>query len=121
MAEEQKTGNKVDLKVKITKKMVHDDEVNRVRYMPQKSHIIATQTNNGEVHIFDVTAHPNVPEDGKKARPQIRLVGHTQEGYGISWNPQAEGSLLTGSYDSSICLWNIESKQGKGKQVDPLQ
>lgn len=86
--------------------MVHEGEVNRARYMPQKFNIIATKTISGEVHIFDYTQHPAEPENENVSKPNLRLLGQKQEGYGLSWNPKKEGYLL-GSYDSSICLWNI--------------
>lgn len=102
-------------------KMVHEGEVNRARYMPQKYNIIATKTVSGEVHIFDYTQHPAEPENENVSKPQVRLVGHKQEGYGVSWNPKKEGYLLSGSYDSSICLWNIDSATELNTSMKPLQ
>lgn len=40
-------------------------------------------------------------------RPQHKLHGHSQEGYGLSWNPNIEGELLSGSDDAKLCLWDI--------------
>jgi len=53
--------------------------------MPQKRNIIATKTNSGEIHIFDYHKHPTVPENDE-VKPQLKLAGHTKEGYGLSWN-----------------------------------
>jgi histone-binding protein RBBP4 len=46
-----------------------------------------------------------MPVDGK-SRPQHLCHGHTDEGYGLSWNPNIEGELLSGSSDGKICIWN---------------
>jgi len=49
--------------------------------MPQNPCLIATKTVSGEVHVFDYTKHPLNPTEHKVA-PQLRLQGHTKEGYG---------------------------------------
>ena len=54
--------------------------VTRARHMPQNPCVIATKTVSGEVHIFDYTRHPLNPTDNKVS-PQLRLQGHTKEGY----------------------------------------
>ena len=68
--------NKIDIETKI----LHQGEVNRARYMPQKFNVIATKTVSGEVHVFDYTQHPTKPENDI-VKPQLRLTGHTKEGY----------------------------------------
>ena len=68
--------NKIDIETKI----LHQGEVNRARYLPQKFNVIATKTTSGEVHVFDYTQHPTKPENDI-VRPQLRLMGHSKEGY----------------------------------------
>lgn len=34
-----------------------------------------------------------------ECRPDLRLRGHQKEGYGLSWNPNLSGSLLSASDD----------------------
>lgn len=46
-----------------------------------------------------------MPIDGV-SKPQHRCLGHNSEGYGLSWNPNIEGQLLSGSQDGRVCLWN---------------
>lgn len=41
-------------------------------------------------------------------KPDIRLTGHKNEGYGLSWNTQQEGYLLSGSDDAQICVWDVK-------------
>jgi len=50
-------------------------------------------------------------------RPDLRLKGHQKEGYGLSWNPNMNGHLLSASDDHTICLWDINAP-AKEKCVD---
>jgi histone-binding protein RBBP4 len=74
--------------------------------MPQSHKIIATKTISGEVHIFDYFKHGGSPQTDE-VKPDLRLLGHTREGYGIDWNPIQQGLLLSGSDDNRICLWDV--------------
>ena len=51
---------KSDKKLETECQMVHDGDVNKARSMPQpeKSNIIATFTDKGEIHIFNYFSHP---------------------------------------------------------------
>ena len=42
-------------------------------------------------------------------KPDLRLLGHTQEGYGLAWNPIKKGYLLSGSDDCRVCVWDINA------------
>eukprot|EP00826_Nyctotherus_ovalis_P018351 TRINITY_DN15490_c0_g1_i5.p1 TRINITY_DN15490_c0_g1~~TRINITY_DN15490_c0_g1_i5.p1 ORF type:complete len:298 (+),score=61.32 TRINITY_DN15490_c0_g1_i5:189-1082(+) len=90
----------------------HQGEVNRARYMPQQYNVIATKTTTGEVHIFDYHKHSN--------KPELKLLGHDSEGYGLSWNPQRKGYLVSGSEDSKICMWNIEDATELNLTMEPV-
>lgn len=74
--------------------------------MPQNPCLIATRTVSGQVHVFDYTKHPMNPTDSV-CSPDIRLAGHTKEGYGMSWNHLIAGNLITGSDDTTICHWDL--------------
>ena len=80
--------------------------------MPQKnkSNIIATKCPNDEVHIFDYLKHPQKPID-MQVKPDMRLTGHTKEGFGLNWSPLKEGYLISGSEDHRICVWDINSSE----------
>ena len=100
--------------------MYHEGEVNKARHMPQSHNIIATKTVSGEVHIYDYFKHPTKPSDWG-VRPNVRLVGHTSEGYGLSWNPQHEGLIVSGSDDGVICMWDINQvSRNESNSIDPL-
>eukprot|EP00742_Colponemidia_sp_Colp-10_P003936 GILJ01004196.1.p1 GENE.GILJ01004196.1~~GILJ01004196.1.p1 ORF type:complete len:425 (-),score=69.59 GILJ01004196.1:170-1444(-) len=96
-------------KIDITVKINHEGEVNRARYMPQNANLIATKTVRGEVLVFDYTKHPSKPAADGICKPQLRLLGHKKEGYGLSWNPNREGFVISGSDDMQICLWDISA------------
>ncbi|EMS68082.1 WD-40 repeat-containing protein MSI1 [Triticum urartu] len=108
------------LKVQIVQQINHDGEVNRARYMPQNSFIIATKTVSAEVYVFDYSKHPSKPPLDGACNPDLRLKGHNSEGYGLSWSIFKEGHLLSGSDDAQICLWDITAN-GKNKTLDAYQ
>ncbi|KAL0422319.1 UNVERIFIED_CONTAM: WD-40 repeat-containing protein MSI1 [Sesamum latifolium] len=107
-------------KVQIIQQINHDGEVNRARYMPQNSFIIATKTVSAEVYVFDYSKHPSKPPLDGACNPDLRLRGHSTEGYGLSWSQFKQGHLLSGSDDAQICLWDINGTP-KNKAVDAMQ
>lgn len=108
------------MQVQIIQQINHDGEVNRARYMPQNSFMIATKTVSAEVYIFDYSKHPSKPPIDGICNPDLRLRGHNSEGYGLSWSPFKPGHLLSGSDDAQICLWDI-SVTPKNKVLDAHQ
>ncbi|KAK9480954.1 WD40-repeat-containing domain protein [Lipomyces japonicus] len=94
-------------RIHIHQRIDHEGEVNRARYMPQNPDIIATMSVSSDVLVFDRTKHSLQPTG--ICRPEIRLVGHSKEGYGLSWNPRKQGHLLTGSEDTTVALWDINN------------
>ncbi|XP_076929911.1 histone-binding protein MSI1-like [Bidens hawaiensis] len=89
--------------------------------MPQDPFIIATKTASSEVHIFDYKNHPAEPRIGGTSNPDLRLMGHCSEGFGLSWSTINRGSLLSGSDDSKICLWDIDQAPLNKGALDALQ
>ena len=67
-------------------------EVNRARYMPQNSFVVATKSPSSTVFVFDYSKHKSIPTDNV-CRPQHKCTGHEAEGYGLSWNPHVEGQV----------------------------
>lgn len=94
-------------KIEIKMKIPHEGEVNRARYMPQNHFLVATRGPSPEVYVFDLSKHPSFPTEGSVFSPQIVCLGHSQEGYAMSWSPLKEGHLLSGSDDKTVCLWDI--------------
>ncbi|XP_071695437.1 histone-binding protein MSI1-like [Rutidosis leptorrhynchoides] len=97
----------IGCKIKISQQIPHDGEVHRARHMPQDASIIATKTNAFEVHIFDLKNRPDKPPVGAISNPDLRLTGHNDCGFGLSWSKFKKGFLLSSDDDSTICFWDI--------------
>lgn len=96
-------------KIQIKLQIPHEGEVNRARYMPQNPCVIATKTPGADVLIFDYTKHSSTPNLNEPCNPELRLTGHTKEGYGLSWNANKAGLLLSSSEDGTVCQWDISA------------
>jgi len=110
-------GGNDEVKIEIVKRICHDGEVNRARYMPQNPKMVATKTVGANVCVWDLDQHPETPEDDT-VKPDMLLKGHTKEGYGLNWSPVKNGFLLSGSDDAKVCVWDVAG--AKGKSVEPL-
>eukprot|EP00288_Rhodomonas_lens_P016451 CAMPEP_0177717134 /NCGR_PEP_ID=MMETSP0484_2-20121128/14870_1 /TAXON_ID=354590 /ORGANISM="Rhodomonas lens, Strain RHODO" /LENGTH=417 /DNA_ID=CAMNT_0019229189 /DNA_START=23 /DNA_END=1276 /DNA_ORIENTATION=- len=106
--------------VKILKRINHDGEVNRARYMPQRPKIVATKAPSADVLVFDYSTQPGKPDTDGVCKPEMKLCGHDKEGYGLSWNSMVAGRLVSGSDDSTICVWDVEGQHANKQAVDPL-
>ncbi|KAL7257382.1 hypothetical protein ACSBR1_003647 [Camellia fascicularis] len=95
-------------KVEIIQKIYVDGEVNRARCMLQNPSLVAAKTSGSEVYVFDCSKH-TMNEKGGPCEPDLRLMGHDKEGYGLSWSQFKEGYLLSGSNDCKICLWDVSA------------
>lgn len=89
--------------IKITKKFKHELEVTRARYMPQDTNLIATINGSGTVFLFDRSKNG---DEGLLST----LRYHKDNGYGLSFNSQDKGKLLSGSDDSNIALWDLTAE-----------
>ncbi|KAI9593650.1 WD40-repeat-containing domain protein [Syncephalis fuscata] len=107
-----------ECKFLISQRIPHEGEVNRARYMPQNPDIIATKTVSGEVHVFDRTKHASQPAANAVSSPEMRLLGHKKEGYGISWNVHAQGQILSAADDGVVCFWDISAFNKENRTMD---
>lgn len=112
-----------DAHIHITQKIVHEGEVNRARYQFENPNIIATKSRSGEVYVFDRTTHESFPKENEPFNPALTLKGHTQEGYGLSWNPHKTKSthLLSAGFDRIICHWDIAAASRDHRVLQPLR
>ena len=74
--------------------------------MPQNPCIISTKTPSSDVLVFDYTKHLSKPDPSGECDPDLCLRGHQKEGYGLSWNPNLSGHLLSAS-DDHVCILPI--------------
>ena len=59
--------------------------------------------------VFDYTKHPSKPKDAERniCKPNLRLKGHTKQGYGLAWSTHEPGKLVSAGDDHLICYWDI--------------
>jgi histone-binding protein RBBP4 len=97
----------VNSRLKISKKYPQSVEVNKVRLNPYDNRVWASINANGEVVVY---------ETDEKMNPtaEIKLEHHTQNGFGLSWDPNQATTLITGAEDSTIAIWDYK------KQTTPL-
>lgn len=107
-------------RIQIVQQINHEGEVNRARACPQNHFLIATKTISADVYVFDYSKHPSKPTADGQCKPDVRLTGHKNEGYGLSWSPQREGWLLSGSDDAQICVWDLGAMPGSSATVPAL-
>ena len=104
-----------EMKFTVAQKIDHPGEVNKARYMPQNPDLIATMAPNGRTLVFDRTKHSSQPTG--HVSPEIELIGHTAEGFGLHWNPNVEGQVVTGSNDKTVKVWNIKDFTKSNKNI----
>lgn len=92
----------------------HDGEVNRVIHSPTNTSIIASKTVMGDINVYnlnDLTAgKTNKATVKTEKKPSLILCGHELEGWALCWNKVKNSYLASGSDDTIICLWDIQSK-----------
>ncbi|KAI8373008.1 WD40-repeat-containing domain protein [Radiomyces spectabilis] len=115
-------GANNDTQIKITQKIVHEGEVNRARYQYENPNVIATKARTGDVYVFDRTMHESFPKENERFNPDLKLNGHTREGYGLSWNPHHNMSshIISAGFDGKICQWDIGAAHKEHRVLDPL-
>ena len=93
---------------------MHEREVNKARYCPQNKHLIATKSPTADVLVFDYTKHPSKPKEIEYnlCKPNLRLKGHTKEGYGLAWSAHEPGKLASAGDDHLVCLWDLGASAG---------
>lgn len=108
-------------RIQVVQQINHRGEVNRARACPQNHFLVATKTVSSDVYVFDYSKHPSKPPSDGQCRPDIKLTGHSNEGYGLSWSTLLEGYLVSGSDDAQICMWDIRSLPEGNSELAALQ
>ncbi|KAI4456084.1 wd40 repeat family [Holotrichia oblita] len=132
-------SGKIEIEIKIN----HEGEVNRARYMPQNPCVIATKTPSSDVlgkfgetkrlnilfkpyfsiiiNFFQYLTTQNTQVNQIQAASVTLICGYAdirKEGYGLSWNPNLNGYLLSASDDHTICLWDINATPKDNRIID---
>ncbi|KAF1379510.1 hypothetical protein PFLUV_G00176790 [Perca fluviatilis] len=75
---------------------------------PFDTHRLAVAGDDAKIRVWQV------PEGGLKetlTEPEVILQGHTEKIYSIKFHPLASGLLVSSSYDLTVRLWNLESRE----------
>lgn len=103
----------------VYQEIYHPGEINKARYMPQNPEIIATWSPENGVLVWDRTKHPLKPKD-LTIRPELKLLEHKSEGFGLSWSALKEGNLATASEDNTVKLWDVQSQKSSDNVLQSL-
>jgi ribosome assembly protein RRB1 len=106
----------------------HEGSVNRLKLMPQanSSHICATWSSTGKVHIYDLSAPlANLAAPGsanpqsleRAQRPAFTFSGHTDEGFALDFSMAKPGALASADCASALHVW--QPREGGSWAVDP--
>lgn len=93
----------------------HSQRVFGVSWSPLLPGYLATSSDDNSVMVWEVNLDRSVAALSKSCSgaetvtPTKRLLGHTQYARALSWNYEHRNLLLTGSWDSSIRLWDALS------------
>jgi ribosome assembly protein RRB1 len=102
----------------------HHGGVNRVRCMPQEPGVVATWSDTGSVHVWDLKKHYKAldrpPAEAVKsdAPPAYTFEGHASEGFALDWSPLVAGRLASGDCRKRIHVW--EKAAGSDWVVDKV-
>ncbi|EPY52386.1 CAF assembly factor complex subunit C [Schizosaccharomyces cryophilus OY26] len=102
----------------LIQRIMHNGDVNRARHMPQNPNIIASFSSCGEVYVFDRTKYTSMPAED--FCPNVHLQGHEAEGFGVSWNRQCNGKLLTAANDSKVLEWDLQAFSQSSNVLFPV-
>ena len=105
--------SKCENKIEIETKIYHDEEVSKVKVNPINSNMIATQTNIGEIHLYNYHNFLPIPKDDTIPETTKRFKCHTKIGYALSWSLLKADYLLSGSYEGTVCLWDTNSNNSE--------
>ncbi|KAL6067576.1 Glutamate rich WD repeat containing 1 [Balamuthia mandrillaris] len=93
----------------------HVGGVNRIRAMPTQSDIVATWSETGAVHVWDIGKYvkaldaPPATRLSDKHTPLQTFRGHGIEGFAMDWSTTKEGRLVTGDCNKFIYLWEFNA------------
>lgn len=104
-ADDTPTSNAI--KFSITQSIPVKTEINKSRYCPQATNLIALKTEESEILIYDTTKHSSFGET--EDEPDACLSGHTAGGFAMDWNKNNFGQIVSGGQDRTICVFDINT------------
>ncbi|KFD56460.1 hypothetical protein M514_02564 [Trichuris suis] len=111
---------------RVVKAVAVDREINRARYMPQRPNIVALKCQTPEVAVINLDntqsceANEQLIIDELDRVNSVKLSGHSDEGFGLSWNQTYAGYLLSGSHDGVVCVWDVSKAMESESARTPI-
>eukprot|EP00911_Craspedida_sp_UC1_P002624 UC1_evm6s1936 len=88
----------------------HRGGVNRVKVAPQEGCVVASWSDTGRVHIWDMSAQARQLQTRESqkcpSKPAHTFSGHSCEGFALAWSPVVPFRLASGDCASNIHVWN---------------
>lgn len=117
-------------KIRAVKAFHSTTDIRRVRVMPRRASLAACKCDDSlTIDLFDIS-QPGVaiptrttPAASAPFRTSklLSLSGHTADGWGLSWaSPHLNGQVISGSNDTLICHWDVNSP-GDASAIAPLR
>jgi ribosome assembly protein RRB1 len=101
-----------------------DGGVNRIRCSPHAPGIVATWSDTGKVHLYDVSRAlsslhhlGSMPMINGQGGLFYSFIGHGQEGFAMDWARCKTGRLVTGDCNGKIFVWDMDTSR---VVVDPI-
>lgn len=88
----------------------HEKEANRLRYSLSDPNYFATFNPDGDVTIYSLTG-------GSFVLPHT----HSNNGYGLSWDPYNPGRLVSGADDSKVVVWQVDFGAKTGRVLNVIE
>lgn len=95
-----------DIRFKFSQSIPLNVDVNKARYSPLATNIIACRSEKPEILIYDYTKHPS---SDSTSGPDAELDGHSDGGFALCWNPHKFGELASGGRDKKLNIYEINS------------
>lgn len=79
-------------------------EIMKARVNKQSQQLIAVKTGGQkpELLVYDIRN-----KESQLESKVIKLKGHNQEGFGLDWHPTVDGSLVSGSDDGKVIIFDV--------------
>ncbi len=93
-----------EMSLKITQSIPLPIDINKARYSPLATNIIACATPTDKIFVYDYTKHPS---SGSQTGPDITYKGHDGGGFALSWNKSIWSEFVTGGRDGKVKAFDI--------------
>lgn len=106
-------------KVEVIKEFNHEGDVNKARINPFNSDMVVTKSSDSNLYLYNLSNKINYSNNlgNETLSYTSKLVGHSEEGYGLSWSSLKSNYLLSGSNDHTICLYDLTEPK---KSISPI-